>query len=51
LLLDPTSLQPAEDGIRITPADIHASLRKLAGLDTWADIGRFPVGEVLPLFD
>jgi hypothetical protein len=30
--LDPVSLLPAEEGIRITPAHVHRSLRDLAGL-------------------
>jgi hypothetical protein len=50
LPLDPTTLRPAEDGIRITPADVHASLRKLTGLNTWDVANRFPVGTPLPLF-
>jgi hypothetical protein len=49
LPLDPTTLRPAGSGIRVTPADIHASLRRLAGVDTWAPATRFPVGTLLPL--
>jgi uncharacterized protein (DUF1501 family) len=48
--LDPGSLQPADDGVTLTPDRIHQSLRALAGLDAVA--ADFPLeGETLPLFD
>ena len=32
-LLNPDTLMPDEQGVRITPSDIHAALRSLAGID------------------
>ncbi len=46
--LDPDTLKPDEDGIRLTPADVHASLRALAGIDDhptvtgWSEITSAP---------
>lgn len=48
-LLDPRTLQPASDGIRITPAHVHASLRELAGVDAWARAAGYDVGDSLPI--
>ncbi|MCB9682041.1 MAG: DUF1501 domain-containing protein [Alphaproteobacteria bacterium] len=36
-------------GIRITPADVHASLRQLAGIDGKDPASRYPVGSLLPI--
>lgn len=49
--LDPSSLLPtgAANGIRITPGNIHASLRRQAGCADHAHAEQFPVGTWLPL--
>lgn len=49
LKLDPETLTPRDNGVRITPADVHASLRQLAGMDGWDVASRYPVGSLLPL--
>ncbi|MCB9664582.1 MAG: DUF1501 domain-containing protein [Alphaproteobacteria bacterium] len=49
LRLDPETLQLRDGGVRITPADVHASLRQLAGMDAWDVAARYPVGSLLPL--
>lgn len=49
--VDPVTLQPNPNGVRIKPAHVHQALRKLAGIED-ADVTRsFPVYEdPLPLF-
>ncbi len=49
VLLDPASLRPAADGVRVQPGHIHAALRALAGVDTTAAAQQYGVGEALPL--
>ncbi len=49
--VDPGSLQPKEDGLRMEPKHIHLALRKLAGLDQSELAAMFPLdAEDLPLF-
>lgn len=49
--VDPATLQPKEDGIRIEPKHIHKALRKVAGLTGSTVEQQFPLaGDDLPLF-
>ncbi|MFM2163173.1 MAG: hypothetical protein RLZZ383_2685, partial [Pseudomonadota bacterium] len=51
VLLDPTTLQPSDDGIRLTAGDVHASLRALAGVDGSAAAATWPVGDDVGLLE
>jgi uncharacterized protein (DUF1501 family) len=42
--LDPVTLAPSAQGVRLTPGDVHASLRALAGLDGSPTAAPWPVG-------
>jgi uncharacterized protein (DUF1501 family) len=44
LLLDPVTLRTAEMGVRVTPADIHADLRALAGIHAHPQLASWSVG-------
>jgi hypothetical protein len=49
--VDPATLQPKEDGIRIEPRHVHKALHKVAGLAGTPTEQQFPVGaQDLPLF-
>ena len=49
-LLDPDTLELSDDGIRITPAHIHATLREYLGVDTREVAGAWPLqDDALPL--
>lgn len=49
--LNASTLAPDPDGIRIKPAHVHRSLRRLAGIDQVEVASRFPIYEGdLPLF-
>lgn len=49
--LDPVTLQPSPDGIRIKPAHVHRALRRLAGIEAGEPAARHPLSvEDLPLF-
>lgn len=43
MTINPSTLALDENGIRLTPAHIHRSLRKLAGIDTHTLDSRFPL--------
>lgn len=47
--VDPKTLKTDPNGIRVTYAHVHASLRELAGLQGWETAERFDVGDTLPL--
>lgn len=49
--VDPATLQPKEDGIRIEPKHVHKALRKVAGLAGSTVEQQFPLaGDDLPIF-
>jgi hypothetical protein len=48
--IDPSTLEVSTDGVKITPAQIHVALRKLAGLDEQMTQQYPLVGGDLPLF-
>ncbi|WP_437668553.1 DUF1501 domain-containing protein [Sorangium sp. So ce131] len=45
LSVDPVTLQPSENGVRITPGHVHKALRKLAGINEDPTVQRFPLAE------
>ena len=48
--VDPTTLAPSANGVRITPSHLHQALRKLAGIDGSAEAAAFPLpGGELPV--
>jgi len=51
--VNPQTLQPDENGVRIKPEHIHSALRKLAGIEQDSFSLQFPldVGQELPLLD
>ena len=51
VLLDPSTLLPAEDGIRLTAGDVHASFRALAGLEGSDAAAAWPVGDDVGLLE
>lgn len=51
LLIDPTTLEAGSSGVKLSPAQVHAALRKLAGIDPALERAFPLVSEhVLPLF-
>jgi hypothetical protein len=49
--VDPKTLQPNPDGIRIQPKHVHKALRKVAGITGSAADQQFPIaGDDMPLF-
>lgn len=48
--IDPTSFQVSDGGVRITPGQIHSSLRKLAGINPDVERAYPLVGDQLPFF-
>jgi hypothetical protein len=42
--IDPTTLQPSSDGVRVTPEAVHKGLRQLMGVDEELD-ARFSLGD------
>ena len=51
LTVNPKTLELDENGIRITPAHIHASMRALAGIEGDNLALQYPLkGDLLPLF-
>lgn len=47
--VDPASLAPSPDGVKLTPEVVHAALRRVAGVE--ANATSYPLGgDVLPLF-
>ena len=52
IAVDPNTLEPLEEGDRITPAHVHKSLRKLADVHTHEYSAMYPLGvNEMPLFD
>jgi len=52
ITLDPSSMQPDPNGIRITPGHIQRAIRKAAGIDTNPIVANYPVeaAEDMPIF-
>jgi hypothetical protein len=49
LLIDPSTSELSDAGVRITPADVHADLRRLLGIADAPEISRWGVGTELGL--
>jgi hypothetical protein len=50
--IDPATLNPDGNGIKISPEHLHQAIRSLAGLDVNSEVSQsFPFAEqVLPIF-